>query len=288
MVAHPLVSSDRNIRRAVWVPVSDSEGTLIGSLLSLNPKYTRRRTRNQILAKLLDLARAIRVNLVATRRKMMQSDEDLDLPAWELSEPNSTRFAYRADDVLADRSDPVSKFLQNTLVCRSQLRHRGNVAYTVIRQWRKPIERYQMDALKSLKNNPPLDFVDRIAEDLENGLRRQIGNSKVASVVPVPCGHSKRSDCLSVLIARNLAARIGSEVCEAFLPQHRDGVSHPKQSARLRKYKILEIPKSPAVVIDDVATSGRHIEQAVEQLRGKADVVSALVWLGGDATGQRI
>ena len=273
---HPLVCADRSIRKVMWVPIHDDTGKLIGSLLSLNPKFTPQRTRNQVMARLLDLAQAIKSTVETTRHKMLWPEENSFNQANSFSEPKPAGLLHKTPE----STEPLSSFLLETLVKRPQLRQRGDVGYTIVRQWRKPIKRYQIDALKALKANPAPAFVDQICVELAQGLQRQFGHSAIASVVPVPCGHSRKEDCLSVLIARRLAASIDAEFCNAFAPQPRQGASHPKQSARLRKFEFAETPKSPTIIVDDIVSSGRHIEQAVKQLRSKTDVISALVWLG--------
>jgi predicted amidophosphoribosyltransferase len=41
--------------------------------------------------------------------------------------------------------------------------------------------------------------------------------------------------------------------------------------------------QGPVLLVDDVATSGRHIEEATELLRAKGASVLAVAWIGGDA-----
>ena len=45
--------------------------------------------------------------------------------------------------------------------------------------------------------------------------------------------------------------------------------------------RLLEPVNGPVMVVDDVATSGAHIEDAVWLLRASAKAVFAVTWIGG-------
>ena len=60
------------------------------------------------------------------------------------------------------------------------------------------------------------------------------------------------------------------------------GVSHPKEFQNLPPLRWRVRPTGPVLLIDDVATSGWHIEEALNLLRQQAAPVTAMAWLGGD------
>ena len=45
--------------------------------------------------------------------------------------------------------------------------------------------------------------------------------------------------------------------------------------------RLAKIVDGPAIVIDDVATSGAHIEEALRLLKPAAGTVFAVAWIGG-------
>ena len=80
-----------------------------------------------------------------------------------------------------------------------------------------------------------------------------------------------------------MAAAIGVPVVQALVAPRRPGSSHPKDNAR-RPPLILSRPVAePLILVDDVATSGRHLEEAAELLRPHCGALLALAWIGGDA-----
>ncbi|MDX2288160.1 MAG: phosphoribosyltransferase [Hyphomicrobiaceae bacterium] len=176
--------------------------------------------------------------------------------------------------------EPVSRFLLDTLVKGQSWRTRGNVAYSTIRKWRAPIKKYQMHAVAALKAAPPDAFVAQVASEMTSVARGLLGAKNISAVVNVPCGHSKGEACLAHVLASAVARGLSVEHVEAFARQRRKGSSHPSQNASLPGFVVARPPKGTVLVIDDVVTSGRHIEQAVSALRTHADHVAALAWIG--------
>lgn len=174
-----------------------------------------------------------------------------------------------------------AQFLSETLVKRQSLKSRNGVAYVTLRTWRRPIKEHQIRALAALKAYPHPTFVSQVANEIVAAAKTLFG-TRSACVVPVPCGHSRRTDCLSVQLARETANQLKRPFVEIFSPQFRAGASHPKQSAKLPPLKFAQgvAPVGNIILIDDVATSGRHIEQAVNALSERAEHVFALAWIG--------
>ncbi len=179
--------------------------------------------------------------------------------------------------------DPTVKFLIETLIERQSLRQRKGVSYLTLRSWRRPVRTYQIEALKALKTAPPSTLIDVAADDIVKALGRLVGASAFAQVVPVPCTRSSAETCLSVLIAEAVGQRIGKPVAHLLASAPQRGSSHPKENTRRPPLRLVTPASGPCLVVDDVATSGAHLEEAVNKLRPSAGSVFAVAWIGGDA-----
>jgi hypothetical protein len=60
------------------------------------------------------------------------------------------------------------------------------------------------------------------------------------------------------------------------------GSSHPQRSARLGALVRRERPPGPVLLVDDPATTGLHVEQALGALRGEGVPALAMVWISED------
>ncbi len=174
-------------------------------------------------------------------------------------------------------------FLTETLVQRRSLRNRKGVSYLTTRAWREPIRDHQIKALKLLKANATARLGHAVAEDLKTEIDALMGPSGFRAVVPVPCGHSTPGRCLSRHIALELGRLLSIPVVESLrLPQSRES-SHPRKNASRSRMTALRLPEGPVLLVDDVATSGEHIEEACRLLRAGGIPVMALAWIGGNA-----
>jgi len=175
---------------------------------------------------------------------------------------------------------PAGKFLFSTLVKRAAVRSRNGVGYVIVRGWRAAIKEHQVSALRALKTNPPSSLVLGIGEELTQAVRSVFGESHIENVVPVPCGNSECNECLSTRISANVATRLGARYVAGLKPQGGSGGSHPRKSARLSAFEVVRRLKGVTLVVDDVVSSGRHLELAVRALRSGDKPVLAVAWIG--------
>ncbi len=173
----------------------------------------------------------------------------------------------------------VERFLIDTLISQPRVLSRGSVSYHAIRRWRQTIKAEQISALKAIKKMPSSQFEATIAEEMSSWCRRAFGGTAFANVVAVPCGHSGE-DCLARRIGQQVGTQLGINYLDAFEPLVITGSSHPKTNVRRPKMKLATVPVGPLLLVDDVATSGSHIEEAAVALRRHGLAVTSIAWIG--------
>lgn len=178
---------------------------------------------------------------------------------------------------------PVFDFLDQTLVPRRRVNARKGATYVTLRSWRKPIAAYQIRALASLKTNLPAGVADRIATAMIGEVNSLVGVDAFHVVVPMPCGHEREGLCLSREIGAAVARQAGLQLVEALATRPRKGASHPKENVRRPPLQLVCAPTQPVLLVDDVATSGAHLEEAINLVRPAAKSVLAIAWIGGAA-----
>ncbi len=77
--------------------------------------------------------------------------------------------------------------------------------------------------------------------------------------------------------------KLGFTFRKVFKDRYVSGVSHPKEFAKLDPIEIeAEPPEKLVLVIDDVATSGWHMEEALNTLRSIGVMAIGATWLAGN------
>ena len=179
-----------------------------------------------------------------------------------------------------ERAATVAAFLIDSLVAQSALRRRGDVRYHVLRRWRAPLREWQILALRRLKRDLPASFVDEVSAEIVRYAAQTFGSGAFDAVTAVPCG-SSGPGCLSDRLGRRTAELLGIDYVEAFEPLEARGSSHPRRNVRRTSMKPKVAVPGSVLVVDDVATSGSHIEEATGLLRRSASHVAPVVWIGG-------
>jgi hypothetical protein len=177
----------------------------------------------------------------------------------------------------------TAEFLLETLVQRRALRGRKDISYVTLRSWRNSIRAHQIKALKAIKRNAPESLAGEIAGEMRDDIRSLFGTGGFRAVVPMPCGHSAPGRCLSAAIGRALSKELQLPALHALALVPEQGTSHPKTNVKRQPMSLLTPVEGPVLLIDDVATSGRHIEEATLLLREAGASVLAIAWIGGDA-----
>ncbi len=180
-------------------------------------------------------------------------------------------------------AEPTVEFLLETLVQRRAIRTRKDVSYVTLRSWRSTIRAHQIKALKAIKRAAPASIAGEIAGEMRDDVRSLFGAGSFRAVVPMPCGHSQPGRCLSEEIAKALARELSLPVAHALSLPRQEGASHPKTNTRRAPMTLLSPVEGPVLLVDDVSTSGQHIEEAAKLLRGSGAGVLSIAWIGGDA-----
>ncbi len=176
--------------------------------------------------------------------------------------------------------EPVSNFLIRTLISKRQVKNRKNVTYLTVRTWKKPIKDVQITAIRTLKEFGSEELVIQAAGDIISTLNGLLGTLDFDYVTSIPCMHSKGDTCLSVLFGQKISSMTGIPFRHCFKREHRAGSSHPANNSRLPPFKIADSISGKILLIDDVATSGTHIEKAANQLRENGSSVFCVAWIG--------
>ncbi len=98
-------------------------------------------------------------------------------------------------------------------------------------------------------------------------------------VVPVPGGSSGKDDAFSILLAKSVARQLDIKFLDVLINSDTVGSSHPKKSAKLQPFQVREKVSGNVLIVDDVATSGRHIELATLAIRPLCNFCTAVVWI---------
>lgn len=189
----------------------------------------------------------------------------------DMSQPSIVAERHPAIDNVTER------FLLDTLLRKHRLLRRSNQLYYGNRTWAKAIKHHQIAAVKAIKRGISSEIVEAAADDLAHQAR-MIGVNMYKYVSPMACG-SSGPGCLAERIAEATAAKLGLEYAVAFDPLPVTGSSHPAKSARLPPFRLRRSFDGPVVLIDDVATTGAHIEKASIALKAVAPAVLPLVWI---------
>ncbi len=178
-----------------------------------------------------------------------------------------------------DGVGPITRFLEETLIPAQRLIRRNETSYVGVRRWRSAIRKHQISALRALKSDLPNGFVTRVASELADAVRAIYGSPDACVVVPVPCGHSGPG-CLSSRLAQALAKELGVTAVDAFAPADVPrGSSHPRKNKARPSMQLIEPIDRPVILVDDVASSGSHIDEAATLLRRSAPSVWPVVWI---------
>ncbi len=179
-----------------------------------------------------------------------------------------------------------STSLLDALVHRPGLFRRNEIAWISARSWRAETRMRDMAAFRQAKLECDPGFIGEIGELLAALICQIRGRRCSGAVTTVPCGHSRRHDCFGKRIAQAVAAELGLPFIEVFADRFCSGVSHPKEYRKLPPLERISVPPPSLLLIDDLATSGWHLEESLRALRELGSAASAFTWISGTVSRQ--
>ena len=264
---HPITELMPNLTSfASYLICGDERGDTVFTIWNPSSEFFDNEFSNATMEKLVEIIRTILVP--PTLAKPHISNEQISL-----AEAPKLIEEYRAIP-----NEPASQFLIDTLVEKQRLLGRNGCSYLGLRTWRKSIKPYQISALTAVKKNTSPEMVETIATEFFRAIQQTYG-ATFQHVVPVPCGSSGNKNCLSVQLARVLAKKLDIQFSNVLQSSAPPGKSHPKNSSRLEPFEVSTPIAGNVLIVDDVVTSGKHIELATKALRMHSSFCTAVAWI---------
>ncbi len=185
-----------------------------------------------------------------------------------------------AETVEVEPGVPVASPL-GSLVSRRSIYTRNGIAWLSVRAWSSRARKEDVAALRSAKRSVDQVVIDGAAAEIADFAGMLIGRPVDWMVSTVAVGHSRRPDSFAVRMAEAVAGRLDVPFSKLFADRFVDGVSHPKEFSKLPQLNMLVQPTQPVILVDDVATSGWHLEEALTRLRQSGVPAMAIAWISG-------
>jgi predicted amidophosphoribosyltransferase len=183
----------------------------------------------------------------------------------------------------SQQQDPNFSFLKSSLIQTNRRRIRDSVSYFSVRSWRKQLKPLQIASVRNLKANPSEAALRSIAEEIAECACAITNGRPYNFVCPVPSGTPRKKKNFSHLIARSVANYMNINFCPVLetVSEGGAGSSHPQKSLRFKARLEGERPAGKiGLIVDDVATTGSHFVQCVEQFRRFDVPVVCVSWIG--------
>jgi hypothetical protein len=169
--------------------------------------------------------------------------------------------------------------LLESLVSRPMLFRRNDVAWLSARSWRAETRARDMTAFRKAKLICDPELIVRVGELLAGLISQVRGRQCADAVTTVPCGHSRRHDCFGKQVAQAVAKGLDLPFVQVFADRFCSGVSHPKENRKLPPLEQVSTAPTSLLLVDDLATSGWHIEESLIALRDLGSAASAFTWI---------
>jgi hypothetical protein len=189
--------------------------------------------------------------------------------------------AYFIPPAAPEAAAPAPHSPLGGLAYRPTLYRRNAVSWVSVRSWRADAKGADLARLKLCKAAVDQTVISAAASEIAALLRLLFGHFAGWIATSVACGHSRRPDCFGKRLGGAVAAELGLNFQEVFEDRFVDGVSHPKEFSKLPPLLYRDKPAEPVLVVDDIATSGWHIEEALGMIRALGLPAFGAVWIAG-------
>jgi hypothetical protein len=175
--------------------------------------------------------------------------------------------------------------VMNSLIYRPTIFQRNEIRWISVFNWRAGSKITGLAALKRAKRELDRQVIAEAAVAVAALAVQLFGDQPADGVTNVPCGHSCRPDCFGKRLAQSVADNLEIPFVQMFADRPRTGVSHPKRSANVTPLRRIGSPPGSLLLVDDLATSGQHLEESTLALRKLGVPVSAMAWISGVVKG---
>jgi hypothetical protein len=167
------------------------------------------------------------------------------------------------------------------LAYRPALYRRNQVSWCSVRSWKADAKRADLAQLKLCKAAVDPNVIHAAASETAALVRLLFGQITGWITTAVACGHSRRPDCFGKRLGQSVAQALEAPFVEIFEDRFVAGVSHPKEFKKLPPLVLKSLPAVPVLVVDDLATSGWHIEEALGRICAFGQPAFGAVWIAG-------
>jgi hypothetical protein len=162
------------------------------------------------------------------------------------------------------------------------VRARNGISYLTARRFSAQNRLGSIRALKRLKASATDHETGLAAAEIALVWMLLTGNPGGWTVTNIAAGHSGGNS-----FGARLAVAVAERLALSYLQVWRDrpikGVSHPKEFRGLPPLGMVAKPVGATLVIDDVATSGYHLEEAIKALRSPGIPAAGIAWISADS-----
>ena len=224
------------------------------------------------------------VNLRASPVRPLNSPVDLlDVSVHEVGDTESSSYLLESNMQHAKvAAGAAGSFLIDTLVRKRSIKDVDSIGYITVRAWRNAVKKHQVSALRAVKENDPESIAQFAGIECADEINTLVGNKVFKYVVPVPCGHKEPDKCLSAAIARVIGAELGLPVIFAFANADQPDLTSTRRNGRRSKMRLIQQVPGPALLINDVASTGMSLAEAQKILNEAGTDAFAMAWIGGD------
>jgi len=162
------------------------------------------------------------------------------------------------------------------------VRARNGVSYITVRRFSAQDRPGAIRAIKRLKAEACESEAGLAAAEIALLWLRLSGNPGGWTVTNVAAGHSG-GNSFGTRLAIAVAERLNLGYLQVWRDRPVKGVSHPKEFRKLPPLEMLAKPIGATLVVDDVATSGYHMEEALTALRALGISAAGIAWISADS-----